>query len=586
MEAARTAAVRERELQIRAILSSRSDLVKELFEREIAPLSPVTSSDQRRMFNEFADGFRIRAPNQPSDPAPLSNAGPLATAQVLPIQNGVDSTADRVDSMAAPPLPTEQTRKRARLMPSTPKRASKATLKMDLTQTTALRYRALPSKPQRREERYQLIEWHLKVQNPKLSELLSAGNKVVMTKDWQLAREEAKQVKMIKRIEEMKANNVWSFRQLKRQPEPRIAPSRHDFMMEEMRLMREDFRQERKWKMAQAYTLAGWVLEWHNAENKASLCVTRLRKALPATRNETEALSDEKAKLEDSEWSLDHIIRDEALQPANDGSQLETAEVPHEEAMKREVEVLSARTAIDLDVDFQSSVYFYEDSDSGLFGSASSIYGVYGLPSVSEAEAERPTEYFDQVVPVSKFMANRWFSPGAFGNSKADYEGPVENEGVRTDVISRKQSIFGGDGESNVMDDEIPPPQSATPVQDSISRSPWSIDEDDALLMLGTESSHNWGLISESLSAMHLGPGEKRGEWECYNRYKTLVALRGDKGSEISKSSKFRTRTVTKQDMGRRMARMLSTFEFIQRKARQRPERLNRSKLKFFNLLS
>lgn len=35
----------------------------------------------------------------------------------------------------------------------------------------------------------------------------------------------------------------------------------------------EDFKEEKKWKKALAYKLAHWVYEWHQSDDKQSLCV-------------------------------------------------------------------------------------------------------------------------------------------------------------------------------------------------------------------------------------------------------------------------------------------------------------------------
>lgn len=37
--------------------------------------------------------------------------------------------------------------------------------------------------------------------------------------------------------------------------------------------MRTDFKQERKWKIAMAYTLSRAVMQWHEADDKSTVCV-------------------------------------------------------------------------------------------------------------------------------------------------------------------------------------------------------------------------------------------------------------------------------------------------------------------------
>ncbi|KAJ3070177.1 chromatin modification- protein VID21 [Podochytrium sp. JEL0797] len=120
---------------------------------------------------------------------------------------------------------------------------------------------------------YANYAFQLRAQAMPLHSLLSSAPKVVSTRDWQLAREESKQLKVLARIDDLKSKNQWSLRQLKPAPTPKLNASQWDLLMEEMKWMSEDFRQERKWKIGMAYTLAQWVLEWHRAVDKSVVCI-------------------------------------------------------------------------------------------------------------------------------------------------------------------------------------------------------------------------------------------------------------------------------------------------------------------------
>ncbi|ORY47738.1 hypothetical protein BCR33DRAFT_77771 [Rhizoclosmatium globosum] len=129
---------------------------------------------------------------------------------------------------------------------------------------------------------YQNYLFQLKSQTLPLHKLLSSAPKVVFTRDWQLAREESKQLRVLSRIDELKAANMWSLRQLRPAPTPRPGVSQWDLLMEEMKWMSEDFREERRWKVGMAYTMAKWVMDWHNAPDKSVLCVDRKKARLKA----------------------------------------------------------------------------------------------------------------------------------------------------------------------------------------------------------------------------------------------------------------------------------------------------------------
>lgn len=37
--------------------------------------------------------------------------------------------------------------------------------------------------------------------------------------------------------------------------------------------MQTDFKEERKWKIATAYEVVQWVMEWHEVDDKQTVCV-------------------------------------------------------------------------------------------------------------------------------------------------------------------------------------------------------------------------------------------------------------------------------------------------------------------------
>ncbi|KAF8583656.1 hypothetical protein K439DRAFT_1201628 [Ramaria rubella] len=82
-------------------------------------------------------------------------------------------------------------------------------------------------------------------------------------------------MRALERIEKLKQEGRWSFRQPKKQKGPIIAKSNWDWMIDEMRWMRTDFREERRWKIAVAFNLAHDVRAWHFAtpDERKSLCI-------------------------------------------------------------------------------------------------------------------------------------------------------------------------------------------------------------------------------------------------------------------------------------------------------------------------
>lgn len=122
-----------------------------------------------------------------------------------------------------------------------------------------------------------LTRWTVRVRAASSASLVRKANKCLLTRDWKVAFTEQKFIKAMARIDELKQAGLWSFRQPKRSRGPVERKTHWDFMLEEMRWLQTDFREERKWKLAMAYELVHQVAQWHRAtpEERAALCVQR-----------------------------------------------------------------------------------------------------------------------------------------------------------------------------------------------------------------------------------------------------------------------------------------------------------------------
>ncbi|KAF9453258.1 hypothetical protein P691DRAFT_771618 [Macrolepiota fuliginosa MF-IS2] len=108
---------------------------------------------------------------------------------------------------------------------------------------------------------------------------VSRPSKCLSSREWAVAMAELKLIRTFDRIESLKDGGRWSFRQPKKQRGVGgLAKTHWDYLMDEMKWMRIDFREERRWKMALAYTLATAVMDWHAAGSleervKRGICV-------------------------------------------------------------------------------------------------------------------------------------------------------------------------------------------------------------------------------------------------------------------------------------------------------------------------
>eukprot|EP00039_Didymoeca_costata_P027922 m.19479 g.19479 ORF g.19479 m.19479 type:complete len:1962 (-) comp6594_c0_seq1:161-6046(-) len=71
---------------------------------------------------------------------------------------------------------------------------------------------------------------------------------------------------VLSRIAELKAAGLWSSQRLPKLAEPSRQKMHWDYLLEEMSWLANDFRMERKWKMALARKTAKLVMKWHEAK--------------------------------------------------------------------------------------------------------------------------------------------------------------------------------------------------------------------------------------------------------------------------------------------------------------------------------
>ncbi|KIL69632.1 hypothetical protein M378DRAFT_690339 [Amanita muscaria Koide BX008] len=143
-----------------------------------------------------------------------------------------------------------------------------------------------------------LNKWAATINTNPLWKRMARATKCISTRDWGVAMTELRLSRAVDRIESLKDAGLWSFRQPKKQRGVGgLVKSHWDYLMDEMKWMRIDFREERKWKMALAYNLSTSVLEWHAAkswsERVARGVAVRWKRPLPATKDPSEDVAEE-----------------------------------------------------------------------------------------------------------------------------------------------------------------------------------------------------------------------------------------------------------------------------------------------------
>ncbi|KAL9043504.1 MAG: hypothetical protein Q9214_003314, partial [Letrouitia sp. 1 TL-2023] len=95
-----------------------------------------------------------------------------------------------------------------------------------------------------------------------LSRLLSSASKILTTADQYTEWYEHRNRRILSDIQERQNSDRWSLRQLERSAEPDRPVVHWDVLLGQMKWLRTDFREERKWKCAAAKSLANWCAEW------------------------------------------------------------------------------------------------------------------------------------------------------------------------------------------------------------------------------------------------------------------------------------------------------------------------------------
>ncbi|KAJ3092994.1 chromatin modification- protein VID21 [Quaeritorhiza haematococci] len=221
-------------------------------------------------------GYKGSSTSSPDSTTPASGSIPSSPLTSVP----ATPTAPNISTVSSETAPSSSTKKAS--TSTTQLSSSLRSHQLSFISRISDKGRKENAEPESAMTGYRLYEWQMKVEQRPLNPLLTSAHKVVLTKDWQLAREESKQMKLLHRLEQMKTAHLWSMKQIKRHIPPPRSKTHWDYLLDEMKWLHEDYRQERRWKKAVAYNLAYWVADWYSAspEERRAMCVKR---KVPAT---------------------------------------------------------------------------------------------------------------------------------------------------------------------------------------------------------------------------------------------------------------------------------------------------------------
>ncbi|CEJ93194.1 hypothetical protein VHEMI08803 [[Torrubiella] hemipterigena] len=382
-----------------------------------------------------------------------------------------------------------------------------------------------------------------------IEKVLFHANKTLATTDANLAIQDHQACKVLRRVYHLQQHDKWSLRQPKRCPEPTRPTSQWDVLIQEMKWMRTDFREERKWKMTVARNLAYSCAEWH-ASTPEERKLMQVAAVIPPIGKAEASQEDVKMAGTEDETADDHPTPD--LMSSGDGESL-----PNEDEIAETFVETVAPSAIfslhDDDVVFglrktQASEELLEELP--LFGAPLKI--PHSDPT--DLEFDPDAHWRRPALPISKYVEGEMKITsrgpprrrGRFDhqNEESDDEGDstfaADHVSMRAVLPASDNDVALFNPESKAIRDRLhaghqfrPPSEYPMPTQGFYewrSSSQWTVTEDDELRSLVREYSYNWSLISNMLCTKSLfqsGP-ERRTPWECFERWINLEGLPAD----------------------------------------------------------
>lgn len=383
-----------------------------------------------------------------------------------------------------------------------------------------------------------------------IEKILFQANKTIGTPDANLVFQDHQACKVLRRVYHLQQHDKWSLRQPKRCPEPTRPPTQWDVLLKEMKWMRTDFREERKWKMAVARNLAYACAEWHEAtldeRREMQVAVVIPPKAKPAA--EDVSMTDIEAHAAENE-----------NQPTPDLVSSGDADSP--QAFDEPTDDFAETAA--------PSAIFTLQEDDVVFGLRRTTASdallnelpLYGSPlevpktNITNPKYDPDAHWRRSALPLSKYVEGEMkviTQKPPRKRSRFDYENEESDDerdnafvaanhatpNVPLSPSTDEVALFHPD--SKHIRDRLhaghqfrPPSEHPMPVQNFYEcRGPsqWTLVEDDELRGLVREYSYNWSLISNMLStkSRFQSGAERRTPWECFERWINLEGLPAD----------------------------------------------------------
>lgn len=365
-----------------------------------------------------------------------------------------------------------------------------------------------------------------------LPDLVKNAAKCLSTEDQYISIQERMDYRLLKRIYQLQNANKWSLRQMAKAKEPEQPKTHIDYMMDEMRWMRKDFKAERKMKRNVCAWLAARCAEWVAADLEG-------RQAMQAKFTRPKVKARAKSTVEDEqppgmEAAADSAPEDDLL-PATpkDGAEFLPGIVVEPELKTVVCSLQKSRTL---------------------------KKALKDLPIVGFSDPPTHHQPAD-LNPVSKFVRGKIY-PKAIGRLRKRSRFEYDDDAALLDsqpsskrfcdsriLVAESQDVALFHPENKHIRDRLyannafrPPSEFAMPsiaFYEYRNGSQWIWEDDQKLRKLAKEYSFNWSLISDemTLPSRYKSASERRTPWECFERWVELETL----PAEMRKTVYFRT---------------------------------------------
>ncbi|KAF7523598.1 hypothetical protein PCG10_006576 [Penicillium crustosum] len=387
-----------------------------------------------------------------------------------------------------------------------------------------------------------------------LNTLLASAHKTLSTSNHLLEYQEQMDCRTLRRIYALQNANRWPLRQLKRSVEPPRQGTHWDVVLDHMKWMRTDFREERKWKIAAAKSCADWCAEYVNSDVEHRTLLRVQVKIPTSTLAEKDpskvGLSPPSDDVGDEVFGVCHptpeLLPSAEEESVSDGFNDEPRHDIHDTVAPAAIFSLGSD-------EFNFSLDMTPAAEKLL--DELPIYGPLQIAPGTNTPAFKvspDTVWKTELLPVSKFASAKiTFHDDDHPRKRSRYDysqygGDSDNR--ITELAPEQTNVALFRPENKPIRDRIHPghqfrpptehPMPSVGFFESRSSSQWTYAEDDELRRLVKEYSYNWSLISSCLtpSSLFTSGAERRTPWECFERWVGLEGLPAD----MSKTQYFR----------------------------------------------